>query len=285
MSRIGTWIIATLLLLLGGCSALRLGYAQGPVLAYWWLDGYVDFSGEQTPLAKAALADWFAWHRQTQLPEYATWLASLQSMTTEAATPQAMCQITEGAQRRMEMAYAHAVPAMAEILRSFTPAQLDHLAKRYARKNQEVQRDYLQPDPAERAEANLKRTVERAEMLYGALDESQRRLLAAGLAASPFDAQRWLDERRARQQEIVRSLRALLAERAEPAAFQAALRRLAADAVNSPRADYRAYRQRLLDANCALAAQLHNSMKPAQRQHGADKLKGWEEDFRALAND
>ena len=42
-NRWKAWIIVMLLpLLLGGCSALRLSYGQGPLLAYWWLDGLVD---------------------------------------------------------------------------------------------------------------------------------------------------------------------------------------------------------------------------------------------------
>ena len=42
-------IIVALALALGlaACSAVRLGYANLPDLAYWWLDGYVDFSDEQ----------------------------------------------------------------------------------------------------------------------------------------------------------------------------------------------------------------------------------------------
>ena len=47
-------IIGFSLLLLSGCSALRLGYNNGPQLAWWWLDNYVDFSSEQAPPAKRA---------------------------------------------------------------------------------------------------------------------------------------------------------------------------------------------------------------------------------------
>ncbi len=45
-------VLICLLLLLGSCSMLRLGYDQGPQLVWWWLDGYVNFSSEQTPHAK-----------------------------------------------------------------------------------------------------------------------------------------------------------------------------------------------------------------------------------------
>ena len=43
------------LLLLGGCSAVRIGYNQAPTLAWWWLDGYLDFDAAQAPQVKAAL--------------------------------------------------------------------------------------------------------------------------------------------------------------------------------------------------------------------------------------
>jgi len=75
-----------------GCSALRLSYGQGPTLAYWWLDGYADFSTEQAPRVRQALADWFAWHRATQLPEYAQALAALQGLAADKVTPAQVCQ-------------------------------------------------------------------------------------------------------------------------------------------------------------------------------------------------
>ncbi|NBQ71130.1 MAG: hypothetical protein EBU46_20775, partial [Nitrosomonadaceae bacterium] len=65
--------LIALLLLFSGCSMLRLGYDNGPQLAWWWLDGYVDFSREQAPHAKHAIHQWFGWHRTAQLPEYADW--------------------------------------------------------------------------------------------------------------------------------------------------------------------------------------------------------------------
>lgn len=283
MRRFG--IITTLLLalaVLAGCSAVRFTYNQAPLLAYWWLDGWVDFTDEQTPRVKSALQEYIAWHRSTQLPDYAALLARLQGMALEPVTPAQVCATADDLQQRLMLAYEHAVPAMADIVRSFTPAQLDHLDKRYQRENREMVRDYLQPDADDRREAARKRTVERAESIYGTLDEAQKALIQAGLDSSPFDPARWLDERRARQQDVLRALRQLQADRADAAQAQAALRAFAAQAAHSPRADYRRYRDRLIEANCALTAQLHNSMRPAQRQHAADKLKGWADDARAL---
>ncbi|MBI5259629.1 MAG: hypothetical protein HY855_24210 [Burkholderiales bacterium] len=271
-----------LVLLLSGCSAVRLSYGQGPLLAYWWLDGYMDFTSEQSPRVKAALEDYFAWHRSTQLPDYLLLLERMQQMAQEKVTPAQACRLVDEVQRRLETAYERAVPQMAELVRGLSPAQIDHLEKRYERNLQEAARDYLQPVAAERQQAALKRTLAQAEMIYGSLDDAQRALLAAGLAASPFDPQRWLAERRARHQDILRSLRQLVADQADAPTVQAALRAFAAQSVQSPRADYRAYRQRLIEANCALGAQLHNTLRPAQREHAVQKLQGWADDARAL---
>ena len=79
-------------LLLAGCgSFLRLGYGQGPHLAYWWADGYLDLDGEQSLRLREALDDWFDWHRRTQLPDYAALLARAQREVMQPSSPQAMC--------------------------------------------------------------------------------------------------------------------------------------------------------------------------------------------------
>ena len=88
---IGT-LVGLLSVVLGGCSALRVAYNTGPQLAWWWLDGYVDFSREQTPQVKASIDRWFEWHRQTQLPGYAALLAAAQTRITEPLAPAAACQ-------------------------------------------------------------------------------------------------------------------------------------------------------------------------------------------------
>jgi Family of unknown function (DUF6279) len=283
-NRWKAWIIVVLLPLLGGCSALRLSYGQGPLLAYWWLDSQVAFTAEQAPHVRTALADWFTWHRSTQLPDYAQALGELAAAAAGPVSPGQVCQQIEAWQRRAERAVDRAVPAAAEQVRSMTLEQIQHIERRQADRQKELVADHLQADLAERQKAALARSVDRFESIYGSLDEAQRQLLAATLATSPFDPERWLAERRARTAEVLRSLRQWQAEQADSATVQAGLRRLASETLRSPRADYRAYSQRLLTANCNLVAQLHNTTSAAQRQRAAGKLQGWQADLRALAD-
>lgn len=267
-----------------GCSALRLSYNQGPTLAYWWLDGYADFSPEQAPRVKSALTDWFAWHRATQLADYAQALAAVRVLAVNPVTAAQVCREIEAWQQRFQRAFDQAVPALATQLRTLSVAQIDHLEKRQAAKHAERVADHLQGDPAERQKAAFQRALDRAETLYGTLAEAQRKALADAQSASPFDAELWLAELQLRNAEVVRSLRQWHAERAPAATVQAGLRRLAAETSHSPRAAYRAQARRVSLANCTLMAQVHNSTSPAQRQHAIDKLQGWEDDLRALAD-
>lgn len=271
--------------LLAGCSVVRVAYNQAPTLGWWWLDGYLDFPSAQAPRAKAVVNDWFDWHRRTQLPDYAALLAAAQVQVMQPATPEQVCRWNDELRARAAVALAEGLQRAGPVLASLTPEQLAHLEKRYRKSNQGFQEEFLQEQPDERQKAALKRTVERVEMLYGSIDERQRQLLAEGIAASPFDPSQWYGERQALQREtlqVLRQLSAPAATRAEREAQQARLEALSARLLRSPNAAYRAYQQRLTDYNCALIARFHNSTTTAQRQAARARLKGWEEDLRAL---
>ncbi len=275
-------LIIGLALLLSACSAVRLAYNQGPTLAWWWIDGYFDFPTETAPKVKQGLEQWFAWHRSTQLGDYAGLLVAAQAQVLEPATPAQVCRWIDEFRARAQPALERAFPLAADIVPTLTPVQFQHAERQYAKLNDEMRDEYLQARPEERLEASVKRALDRAETLYGPLDEPQRRLIAAGVAASPFDAEAWLAERKLRQRETLQTLRRLVAEHADRDTVIAALRVLAQQADRSQRPDYRAYQQRLNDHNCQWVATVHNGTTPAQRRVARERLKGWEADLRSL---
>ncbi len=281
-------IIGSLLVLatlLSGCGAVRFAYGQGPDLAYWWLDGYADFNEAQTPRARDALGAWFQWHRATQLPDYAQFLVRLQAQATEPVSPAQVCRLYDEAWARVDPMIERALPAAVELVQGLTLPQIAYMERKYAKVNKEFRSDYLQSDPEERLKKSLKRALERAEMLYGDLEDAQIEQLRRGVAASPFDPQLWLSERMLRQQDALKTLRRLVIERSPADQTQAALRVLVQHVQRSPREIYVRYQERLGQYNCMLAAQLHNSTSRDQKLAAVKKLKSWEEDARALAAD
>ncbi|MDT7837417.1 DUF6279 family lipoprotein [Aquabacterium sp. OR-4] len=276
-------LVAACMTLLTSCSTVQLGYNQGPTLAWWWLDRQIDFTAEQRPRVQAALQAWFDWHRATQLPAYADELQRLQKMAAGPVSGAQVCAQLAGWQQRARVALEQALPAAAEVVRTLTPAQINQLERHQAETLDDATREFVRPPPAERRRQGLERALERFEPYYGPLDEAQRQRLDAGLAASPFDPERWLAERRTRAQGLVRALRQWQAEQADAATVQAGLRRLAEEVIVSPRPAYADYQRRLTESNCALTAELHAGTSPAQRQRAVERLKRWEDDLRSLA--
>jgi hypothetical protein len=269
-------------LALGGCSAVRLSYNNGAQLAWWWLDDYVDFSREQTPAARLAVDRWFEWHRASQLAGYAEVLVAAQAQMGEPLTPALACRWWDRLREAVEPALDRGLVDFAELVPGLREPQWRSIEKRYAKTVDQMRADHLQPDAAVRQQESLKRTLERVERLYGAVDEAQRRSIAAAVAASPFNPELWITERQRRQRDAIQTLRRLAAERADRDQRIAALRVLVQRTELSPDTEYRAYQQRLSAYNCAFAAQIHNAMSPAQRQKARETLKGWEDDLRSL---
>lgn len=278
------WIALCAVVWLTGCSAVRLAYNQAPNLTYWWFDSYVDFNDQQTPRAREALDDWFAWHRRTELPQYAVLLARARTEVTGPATAEQACRWFDEVSLRFDAAFERALPGLAEVMRRLSPVQIAHLEHRYAEKNEKLAEDYLQAKPAARIEAQFERALDFIEMIYGRMSREQRDRIAALALQTPFEPERWLAERRARQQDALQTLRRLSDEQASTEQAIVALRGLVHRSRVSPRDDYRSYQLSLIQFNCSFAAQVHNLTTAEQRAEAASQLQGWEDDARALAS-
>ena len=273
--------MALLLLALAGCATLRLVYKQADELLYWWADGYADFTDAQAPRVRAAIGEWFEWHRRTQLPAYAARLARMQPQVQADTTPAAVCALREEVESWFDAGFEQGLPALAALAPTLEADQLQHMHKRFDKTNRDFRHDFVQPDAAGRQQALLKRTLERAERLYGRFDRAQRERVAQLLAASPFVAETSMALRLSRQQDVLQTLRGL--HGAAPAQAQAALRALARRIEHPPGDAERRYQQALAEFNCGLAAQIHNLSTAEQRRTARERLRGWEMDLKALS--
>ncbi|MEP7301304.1 MAG: DUF6279 family lipoprotein [Caldimonas sp.] len=269
---------------LSGCGmALKLGYSQADSLTFRWLDAYVDFDDAQSLRVNDALDDWFAWHRRTQLPDYADLLARAQAELPGPATAERMCFWGREIRARIETGLERAAPALAELMPILSAQQIANIEKRYREKNAEYRDDFLQREPGRRRKAAVKREVERAELLYGRIDEAQREFVAHSVAQSPWDGELAYAERLRRQQDVLAVLRRLVAKRASRADADAEIRAYVQRLERSPHEDYRRYSERLADHNCSFAASLHNLTSAQQRRAAVRRLKEYEGDLRGLA--
>ena len=275
-------VLVLVLSTLAGCSVLRFGYNQADHLTYWWIDRFVDFNDVQKLRARAALAQWFSWHRRTHLPGYATLLANSQSLVREDITAERTCGLWNDLRGYMDSAFERALPMTAEIVLTLTPQQIQNIERRYAKINEEFNDEHLQRDESRRLKKSIKRTIERAEFFYGDLDKAQQALIEQWVTRSPYDVNIWNAERHRRQQDLVQVLRRLNADNATQDKAQAALRAYLERIYSSPNENYRKYAEQVWVYNCAFVANLHNTTSVSQRKHAAKKLKDWESEIGAL---
>lgn len=277
-----TLIIGVALFALTACSLVRVSYDNGPGLVSWWLDGYLHLDDAQKDAARPLLRDWFAWHRQSELPVYARQLAQWKARVAGDVSADELCAWSELVRERINLALERAIPAAAQLLPSVTPAQWARLERTMAEKLADERQKRAQPVLAERRAAALERAIDSAEEYYGSLTAAQKQLLVEAVAGSPMDAARWLDDREKRQRRFVAAMRRAQQE-PDPGRRQAAVAQ-AVQLLSQPAdAETTALQARWQQHGCSMSARLHATTTPAQRRHLQERLGAWEEDLRALA--
>ena len=269
--------------MLQACSAAKLAYNQAPDLAYWYLDGFVDFSGGQSVQVKDDLSKLQAWHRQTQLPTY---IDTLQKMTQKMpidVTAQDACTIFSEARRKFLIVSDQAQPAVVTLLDTLTSSQIDVMARKFEKGNVEYRKDYLQTGKPINQSKRYKQAVSRAETLYGRLDDKQTSLIASQVEKSRFNATLAYAERQRRQQDVLQTLRALLKSQPTTEQKKLAVRSLFERSFVSPNANYADYVEALTKDSCANFANLHNTTSASQRLKAVETLMGYEQDIRTLS--
>ncbi|GAB3772686.1 hypothetical protein GCM10028796_43780 [Ramlibacter monticola] len=287
------WLVSTRLagiilalaaaLALVACSAVKLGYANLPHLAWWWLDGYADFSDEQEPAVRDAIASLYTWHRQDELPRVAELLGRMEQMAPGEITPQQACSVLKEVQDRLGAVGRHVEPTAVALAAKLTPRQLRHIQRKFRSNNESFRRDWIEVSPEEQRDKRYKQMLDRMQTVYGTLDEPQRRILRQRLSATLWDPHRMLAQWQRRQQDLLQILARLGQPGLAPAEAGALLRGWF-EALERP-ADpaYRAYQDALLQEGCATFAAVHQGTTAAQREQAEHRLRGWQRDLRELS--
>ena len=277
-------IIGVLLavLLLSGCSAVKLAYHNAPELSYWWLDSYLDFTPAQSSRVRSDLTALQSWHRQHELPLYAATLEKLQGMAGASVSAGQLCAVAEELRPRLQALLDSAEPTVLAISPTLTMAQMAHLTQQFDKRAEKWRQDWLAGTALERRERRLKQLLERAEPFYGRLDKAQRALLQNAVADSLFDADLNHREALRRQQDTLQTLRRVQGRKPDEPGVRVEMRGLIERAMSSPDTEYRNYASRMQLETCTTLAALHNSSTAEQRRHLMEALKDYESDARAL---
>ena len=268
---------------LGGCSAVRVGYNNAPTVTYWWLDRYFDFDASQSVRVRADLKALHDWHRTEELPRAAELLRKLRQDTPQPTSPAVLCSLYSDVKDRGIVALERMVPTLAALVPTLQDAQIAHIAQHFDKRNQVWREQWLEGTPAQREQRRAQQMLDRAASFYGKLMPEQADLVPTLLGSSGADVETLLQERLQRQQDALQTLRTLRdTPNTTQAQREAQLQALLARAVQPADPLVRQAWARWADQSCAVAAALHNSSSPAQRLHLADTLQRYENDVLVL---
>jgi Family of unknown function (DUF6279) len=265
-----------------GCGAMKIGYNNADTLALLQLDNYVDLTADQELAAKERINALMAWHRATQLRDYAAFVDQMRAKVAGPVTAADVMDFNRQLNARMMTVADKAAPDIAHLALTLAPDQIDRAAKKIANDATKARREFVRAEKDSGAE-RTKKYGERAETWFGKLTDEQKEIIRKSLASRPTDATWWIDERERRQREFIALLRKIEADRPTEEVAARWLRTYFTQLNVAPESERRARAESYRRGSAELIAQLINHATPEQRVMLDKKLNDYAQDFRSLA--
>jgi Family of unknown function (DUF6279) len=283
------------------CSTVLFGYDAVPPLIKYQLNRYFDLSSAQQEALDRQLEDIFDWHRKTQLKEYVTFLTQVTDRV-KTAEPISVVEI----QRWRAIALGAWVPVATKVSRPFTelaltfsPSQIEHMKKRFARSNEEMRDDYVKAFEKgganssvngsvnsgliARQKARAERIQKRGTFFFDDLTDAQTKLIIRRAADAPDAEQAWYSERVRRQQDFIALLEQMRTKKMDVNQAEPLMREYL-KGMWEPKEDKSA---RLIlesaKAGDETIAQIYAIASSEQKNYLLKKLRGYASDFEKLS--
>ena len=277
-------VLAIMLVVMAGCSGLRLAYNNGDTVLYWWLNAYVDLDRDQKGWVRDDIDKLFDWHRKTQLKDYVEILRTgqkqLQGNTTQADLMKDYSEIKQ----RTQALLLKAAPELADLARSLKPEQIAQMEKKFKSNNEDYREKYLTGDQEKRQKLRYKKVMEQFELWFGSFSSEQEAIIRKASDARPLNNDIWLDERMRRQQNVLNLVKKVHQEKLGKEAAAALITTLIKDSFE--RLEH-SERKAFFDAYESSTAQMVMTVikiaTPAQKAHAIKRMQGWIDDFNSLA--
>jgi hypothetical protein len=265
-----------LILLLPGCSAMRLAYNTADFFIERYADDYLGLHGGQmqqwTPTLEAALAR----HREQELPYLAAFFDRAQRDARTGFTPADMDCLMDDFEviyrRHFRLAAETAAPLLAELDRG----QIDALERTFREEAREDAEDNRPENASRRAHKRAKRYEENLHWWIGDLTERQRVIVRKVTAGMP-DTAGWYRYRDAKRRELI----VLLRQGASEQRIERFLTDWLVDYEDVPASLERTQRE-LRQSFSDLVVQLDKTLTEGQRRRLIDRLTRLRGDFMAL---
>ena len=269
------------LLLIAGCSMVRVGYGQMDTLASWMAHDYFDLEPAQRETFSRRFEQLHGWHRREQLPEYVQFLNETKTRAQRGLSAADVLWLIDGMKSRYGVIAARAAPDAAELLAGLSPAQIDHLRGEFDRMNQKfLKENRTLESVAARRQHQQRSSLKQIRQWTGSLSEAQEARVFSMLQQVPLtDALRHEDRLR-RQREFLALLETRNTDRA---VFTQRLRDWMVNwERNRPPELARSFEESW-KKRAEFFAAVDKMLTVEQRSHLAQRLQDYIDDFRHLA--
>ena len=288
--RSRTWLLLSTALVLGACSAIKLGYNNSATFAHTYLTSKVDFDSDQSALMKTSLRGLVEWHRNNELPLLAEELQKARLVlapkgeSLQPVTAAQVAALNQAIRTSLRRTADEAAPVIAKNMLGLWPNQIADIQEALNKSNQDYRDKRMASNAAERIEQSVERMAERFERWLGDLNPKQMARIEQWAKSAANNPEQNYEKRLKRQQVFMQ----LVSQSANRQIDQATLTREVSQLLNdwqtpanaSEKKDFELRQQAVVD----LVVDVLNAGNMEQRQNAAKRAASWAEDFQILAS-
>lgn len=278
LMRIILWCTVVLL---AGCTAVKLTYNNADTALSWMADDYLALDKPQEKLLRIRLDRLLSWHRANALPEYADTLRTVKSKIAAGLRRDDIVWLIEAGRAEYDEELNRAAVDAVGVLSTVSPRQIDNLEKKLARDDVSFVKEYLRGSPKQEREQRAEKTIARIEHWVGRLSDSQRKKVSEVSFAMPLTYALRRQDRMRKQQEFV----AILRDQKNPDQLEASLRQWLKNWQDGKSDEYRGVSNEFEKQSIALVLAVDAMITPAQRAKALARVQNYIDDFEELARD
>ena len=153
--RSRTWLLLGTVMVLGACSAIKLGYNNSATFAHTYLTSKVDFDSDQSALMKTSLRGLVEWHRNNELPllaeelQKARMILAPKGETIQPVNATQVQALNLSIRASLRRTANEAAPVIAKNMLELRPAQIADIQAALDKSNQDYREERMAAMSAE----------------------------------------------------------------------------------------------------------------------------------------
>ena len=184
--------------LLTGC-VVRIAYGQLEWLTRWSVESYLDLNDGQERLVREIIGRNLAWHRATELPQYAAYLRELRAGLSGPVSAEFMARQYATTLVISDRTLQQISPDIARLLLTLNDEQVSEFIDEIEERNTELAEEYSGYAPEVRRKIQDRSIIRVFRWFTGTLSPDQEAVVKSHTAGMHDLTEQWLQRRRAWQ--------------------------------------------------------------------------------------